>query len=117
MLPYAGYVDPDSTLAIGVHHDGHLEATERTFYSLYHTFMFPVHPFALLLRVQSESNRAFPQARTILLLRRGERLRRDPPRALIRVRDGAPRRHVERAARAPPSPRRTLLPLDDMRAR
>ena len=35
MLPYAGYVDPDSTLAIGVHHDGHLEATEeRTFFSL-----------------------------------------------------------------------------------
>ena len=42
MLPYAGYVDPESTLAIGVHHDGHLEATERTFCSLYHTFMFPV---------------------------------------------------------------------------
>ena len=40
MLPYAGYVDPESTLAIGVHHDGHLEATERTFCSLYHTFMF-----------------------------------------------------------------------------
>ena len=35
MLPYAGYVDPDSTLAIGVHHDGHLEATERTFCSLF----------------------------------------------------------------------------------
>ena len=30
MLPYAGYVDPESTLAIGVHHDGHLEATEPT---------------------------------------------------------------------------------------
>ena len=44
MLPYAGYVDPESTLAIGVHHDGHLEATERTFCSLYHTLMFPVHP-------------------------------------------------------------------------
>ena len=40
MLPYAGYVDPESTLAIGVHHDGHLEATERTFCSLYHTFIF-----------------------------------------------------------------------------
>ena len=46
MLPYAGYVDPESTLTIGVHHDGHLEATERTFCSLYHTLMFPVHPFA-----------------------------------------------------------------------
>ena len=45
MLPYAGYVDPESTLAIGVHHDGHLEATERTFCSLYHTFMFGFHPF------------------------------------------------------------------------
>ena len=22
MLPYAGYIDPESTLAIGVHHDG-----------------------------------------------------------------------------------------------
>ena len=33
MLPYAGYVDPESTLAIGVHHDGHLEDTERTFCS------------------------------------------------------------------------------------
>ena len=44
MLPYAGYVDPESTLAIGVHHDGHLEATERTFCSLYHTFMFGFHP-------------------------------------------------------------------------
>ena len=40
MLSYAGYVDPESTLAIGVHHDGHLEATERNFCSLYHTFMF-----------------------------------------------------------------------------
>ena len=30
MLPYAGYADPESTSAIGVHHDGHLEATERT---------------------------------------------------------------------------------------
>ena len=40
MLPYAGYVDPESTLAIGVHHDGHLEATERTFCSLYHTFIW-----------------------------------------------------------------------------
>ena len=48
MLPYAGYVDPESTLAIGVHHDGHLEATERTFCSLYHTFMFGFHPFAHL---------------------------------------------------------------------
>ena len=46
MLPYAGYVDPESTLAIGVHHDGHLEATERTFCSLYHTFMFGFTPFA-----------------------------------------------------------------------
>ena len=46
MLPYAGYADPESTLAIGVHHDGHLEDTERTFCSLCHTFMFPVHPFA-----------------------------------------------------------------------
>ena len=50
MLPYAGYVDPESTLgrtlAIGVYHDGHLEATERTFCSLYHTFMFGFHPFA-----------------------------------------------------------------------
>ena len=46
MLPYAGYVDPESTLAIGVHHGGHLEATERTFCSLYHTFMFGFHPFA-----------------------------------------------------------------------
>ena len=44
MLPYAGYVDPESTLAIGVHHDGHLEATERTFCSLYHTFMFGFTP-------------------------------------------------------------------------
>ena len=61
--------------------------------------------------------RARAAVRTILLLRHGERLRRDPPRALIRVHDGAPRRHVERAARAPPSPRRTLLPLDDTRAR
>ena len=34
MLPYAGYVDPESTLAIGVHHEGHLEATERNFCSL-----------------------------------------------------------------------------------
>ena len=49
MLPYAGYVDPESTLAIGVHHDGHLEATERTFCSLYHTFMFGYHPFAPVL--------------------------------------------------------------------
>jgi len=48
MLPYAGYVDPESTLAIGVHHDGHIEATERTFCSLYHTFMFGFHPFAHL---------------------------------------------------------------------
>ena len=47
MLPYAGYVDPESTLAIGVHHNGHLEATERTFCSLYHTFMFGFHPFAI----------------------------------------------------------------------
>ena len=47
MLPYAGYVDPESTLAIGVHYDGHLEATERTFCSLYHTFMFGFTPFAL----------------------------------------------------------------------
>ena len=48
MLPYAGYVDPESTLAIGVvHHDGHLEATERTFCSVYHTFMFGFHPFAV----------------------------------------------------------------------
>ena len=47
MLPYAGYVDPESTLAIGVHHDGHLEATERTFCSLYHTFMFGFRPFAI----------------------------------------------------------------------
>ena len=46
MLPYAGYVDPESTLAIGVDHDGHLEATERTFCSLYHTFIW-LHPFAL----------------------------------------------------------------------
>ena len=46
MLPYAGYVDPESTLAIGVHHDGHLEATERTFCSLYHTFIFGFTPFA-----------------------------------------------------------------------
>ena len=46
MLPYAGYVDPESTLAIGVHHDGHLEATERNFCSLYHTFIFGFHPFA-----------------------------------------------------------------------
>ena len=38
MFPYAGYVDRESTLAIGVHHDGHVEATERTFCSLYHTF-------------------------------------------------------------------------------
>ena len=44
MLPYAGYVDPESTLAIGVHHDGHLEATERTFCSLYHTFIFGFTP-------------------------------------------------------------------------
>ena len=34
MLPYAGYVDPESTLAIGVHHDGHLEATEPSQYKL-----------------------------------------------------------------------------------
>ena len=47
MLPYAGYVDPESTLAIGVHHDGHLEATERTFCSLYHTFIFGFTPFAV----------------------------------------------------------------------
>ena len=46
MLPYAGYVDPESTLAIGVHHDGHLEDTERTFCSLYHTFIFGCTPFA-----------------------------------------------------------------------
>ena len=46
MLPHAGYFDSESTLAIGVHHDGHLEATERTFCSLYHTFMFGFHPFA-----------------------------------------------------------------------
>ena len=51
MLPYAGYVDPESTLAIGVHHDGHLEATERTFCSLYHTFMFGFHPFAGVLQI------------------------------------------------------------------
>ena len=44
MLPYAVYVDSESTLAIGVHHDGHKEKTERTVCSLYHTFMFPVHP-------------------------------------------------------------------------
>ena len=44
MLPYAGYVDSESTLAIGVHHDGHKEKTERTVCSLYHTVMFPVHP-------------------------------------------------------------------------
>ena len=50
MLPYAGYVDPESTLAIGVHHDGHLEATERTFCSLYHTFMFGFTPFAIRRR-------------------------------------------------------------------
>ena len=43
MLPYAGSVDPESTLAIGVHHVGHLEDTERTFCYLYHTLMFPVH--------------------------------------------------------------------------
>ena len=48
MLPYAGYVDPESTLAIGVHHDGHLEATERTVCSLYHTFMFGFTPFAVV---------------------------------------------------------------------
>ena len=42
MLPYAGYVDPESTLAIGVHHDGHLEATERTFCSLSYTFIYTV---------------------------------------------------------------------------
>ena len=47
MLSYAGYVDPESTLAIEVHHDGHLEDTERTFCSLYHTLMFPVHGFAV----------------------------------------------------------------------
>ena len=29
MLPYAGSVDPESTLAIGVHHVGHLEETKR----------------------------------------------------------------------------------------
>ena len=46
MLPYAGYADPESTLAIGVHHDGHLEDTERTFCSLYHTFIFGFTPFA-----------------------------------------------------------------------
>ena len=48
MLPYAGSVDPESTLAIGVHRVGHLEDTERTFCSLYHTFMFGFHPFAHL---------------------------------------------------------------------
>ena len=47
MLPYAGYVDPESTLAIGVHHDGHLEDTERTCCSLYHIFTFIFHPFAV----------------------------------------------------------------------
>ena len=41
MLSYAGYVDPESTLAIEVHHDGNLEDTERTFCSLFHTLMFP----------------------------------------------------------------------------
>ena len=29
MLPYAGSVDPESTLAMGVHHVGHLEETKR----------------------------------------------------------------------------------------
>tara|TARA_B110000208_G_scaffold116757_1_gene143053 strand:+ start:68 stop:424 length:357 start_codon:yes stop_codon:yes gene_type:complete len=47
MLPYAGYVNPESTLAIGVHHDGHFEDTERTFCSLYHIFIFGFTPFAV----------------------------------------------------------------------
>ena len=55
MLPYAGYVDPESTLAIGVHHDGHLEATERTFCSLYHTFMFGTPQTAVLKSLTAES--------------------------------------------------------------
>ena len=47
MLPYAGYVDPESTLAIGVHH---LEDTERTFCSLYHTFIFGFTPVVPAVR-------------------------------------------------------------------
>ena len=46
MLPYAGYVDPESTLAIGVHHDGHFEDTERNFCSLYHIFIFGFIPYS-----------------------------------------------------------------------
>jgi hypothetical protein len=38
-------------LAIEVHHDGHLEDTERTFCSLYHTLMFPVYPHSLHVRI------------------------------------------------------------------
>ena len=34
MLPYAGYVDPESTLALGVHHDGHLEADSWAMFSV-----------------------------------------------------------------------------------
>ena len=33
MLPYAGYIDPESTLATAVHHVGHLEDTELTIIS------------------------------------------------------------------------------------
>ena len=33
-LPYAGYVDPESTLALGVHHDGHLEADSWAMFSV-----------------------------------------------------------------------------------
>ena len=92
MLPYAGYVDPESTLAIGVHHDGHLEATELTFCSLYHTFMFGFTPFAVVpsenLRDQQELLRVKRKTflKWIIRLVRSQRcfsitrpLRRRPP--------------------------------------
>ena len=44
MLPYAGSVDPESTLAIGVHRVGHLEDTERTFCSLYQSTLLASIP-------------------------------------------------------------------------
>ena len=44
MLPYAGSVDPESTLANGVHRVGHLEDTERTFCSLYQSTLLASIP-------------------------------------------------------------------------
>ena len=60
MLPYAGYFDSESTLAIGVHHAGHKEKTERTVCSLYHTVMFPVHPSTnIFFRIRCDCVKVF----------------------------------------------------------